>query len=254
MPADFRAVQKSLTDWLRDPVSAPVPAGMERRRLDVYRELFFNNVSGFVENAYPVLQSLTAPAEWQRLVAGFFAQHRCHTPYFREIAREFLDHLERGGASWVEGKPWRRELAHFEWAEMAAEFTGDDALPAGVCAQGDLLDNRPVPAPALWVLVYRWPVHLFTAENPPGTEPPPQPCCLLVFRDADDGVRRLEVNALTARLVECLQQEAGLTGRALLARVAAEAGMAVDADFVAAGAATLEELRQAGVIRGVLQP
>ena len=94
MPADFRARQKALTDWLRDPASVPAPAGMERRRLDVYRELFFNNVAGFVENAYPVLQALTEATEWQRLVAGFFAKHRCHTPYFREIAREFLAFAE----------------------------------------------------------------------------------------------------------------------------------------------------------------
>ena len=247
MPADFRARQKALTDWLRDPASVPAPAGMERRRLDVYRELFFNNVAGFVENAYPVLQALTEATEWQRLVAGFFAKHRCHTPYFREIAREFLAYLEAHEADWLAEKPWRHELAHFEWAQMVAEFSGDDTLPAGT-GDGDLLDGRPVLAPALWVLVYRWPVQALAPESPPADVAPAQPVCLLLFRDRDDSVRNLEVNALTARLVERLQQDAGLTGRAALHALAAEAG---GADLVAAGAAVLDELRQAGVIRGV---
>jgi hypothetical protein len=251
MPADFRATQQAFTDWLRDPGAAPAPAGVESRRLAIYRELFLSNVTGFIDNAYPLLKGLTEPAEWQRLCHGFFARHRCHTPYFREIACEFLDYLETQESGWLAARPWRHELARFEWTEMAAEFAGGDALPAGTREAGDLLADIPVPAPALWVLACRWPVHTFTAGTVPAAEAPALPTCLLLFRDAADGVQTLEVNALAARLVEHLLEDGRRCGRALLEAVAAEAGLAADAAFLAAGADLLQQLHAAGVIRGM---
>lgn len=251
MPADFRATQQAFTDWLRDLGTAPALAGVEPRRLAIYRELFLGNVTDFIDNAYPLLKSLTDAGEWQGLCNRFFARHRCHTPYFREIAREFLDYLEAQEAGWLTARPWRHELARFEWTEMAAEFAGGDALPAGTREEGDLLADIPVPAPALWVLACRWPVHTFTAGAVPAAEPPVLPTCLLLFRDAADGVQTLEVNALTARLVEHLLEDGRCSGRALLEAVAAEAGLAAEATFMAAGADLLQQLRDAGVIRGM---
>ena len=51
---DFRILQQQWTAWIRQPDAQSMPDG-EARRLQVYRELFFNNVCSFVENAFPVL-------------------------------------------------------------------------------------------------------------------------------------------------------------------------------------------------------
>ena len=47
---EFQQLQRQLTAHLRDPGSPP-PAGIEERRLKIYRELFYNNVEGFLANA-----------------------------------------------------------------------------------------------------------------------------------------------------------------------------------------------------------
>lgn len=254
MPAErrgFQATQKEMTDWLREPDSKPAPA-LESRRLNIYRELFFNNVRDFVETAYPVLKSLLATAEWDDLVRRFFAEHRCSSPYFRDISLEFRSWIENTQTEWSALHPWAVELLHFEWVELAAECAEAEEDPAACQPQGDLLAGIPFVQPCVWPLVYRWPVHTLSPENPPAEVSPAQPVCLLVFRDSDDVVHFLEVNAVSARLIEMLQLHEPRSGRDLLEQLAAEAGytgMAVDG-FVHAGATMLETLRESGVIRG----
>lgn len=255
MPAKqggFQAVQKQMTDWLREPHSKPAPA-VELRRLTVYRELFFNNVSDFVETAYPVLKSLLARDEWDGLLMRFFAEHRCVSPYFRDISLEFRTWIESTQGEWQARHPWAVELLHYEWVELAAECAEAAADNAACQPDGDLLAGIPVVQPCVWPLVYRWPVHALSTENPPTFTPPAAPVCLLVFRNSEDAVNVLEVNPVSARLMEILQTHALCSGRDVLLQLAAEAGYtgtAVDG-FVQAGAVLMETLRQHGVIRGI---
>lgn len=247
----FQAIQKEMTDWLREPDSKPAPA-LEPRRLNIYRELFFNNVRDFVETAYPTLKSLLAVAEWDDLVRRFFAEHRCSSPYFRDISLEFRTWIESTQAEWSDQYPWVIELLHYEWVELAAECAEVETDTAACQPQGDLLAGIPVVQACVWPLVYHWPVHTLSPENPPAEIPPAQPICLLVFRDSCDVVHFLEVNTVSARLIEMLQVRAPRSGRELLEQLAAEAGYtdaAVDG-FVQTGAAMLDTLRSKGVIRG----
>lgn len=247
----FQATQKQMTDWLREPHSKPAP-DVELRRLNIYRELFFNNVRDFVETAYPVLKSLLPEHEWDELVSRFFAEHRCVSPYFRDISLEFRTWIESSQTEWQASHPWGVELLHYEWVELAADCA-EAAVDAAACQpDGDLLAGIPFVQACVWPLVYRWPVHALSAERPPTFAAPAVPVCLLVFRDSADDVHVLEVNPLSARLVEMLQAHAPRSGRDLLQELAAEAGYTgsgVDA-FVHAGAVMLETLRENGVIRG----
>lgn len=246
----FQTVQAGFTAWLREPQTVAPPPAMEMRRLNIYRELFFNNVTGFVESGFPVLKSRLPTALWQRLTERFFAEHHCQTPYFHEIAQEFLTYFS--ALEWPElaDYPWSRELAHYEWVELAAEIHEAEDRPDAVQADGDLLEGVPCLNPLVWPLVYQWPVHAL-AELPLPLSLPEQPTCLLVYRDADEQVRFMQVNALTAHLVECLQAAEPRSGRALLQALAASMGFADTQAFVAGGLAVLEELRMAGVILGV---
>lgn len=254
MPAEalhFQATQKQMTDWLREPGVKPAP-DVELRRLTIYRELFFNNVSDFVETAYPILKSLLPQNEWDELLTRFFAEHRCRSPYFRDISLEFRHWMEGSRTEWLAKRPWAGELMHYEWVELAAECAEAEIDTAACQPDGDLLTGIPFVQNCVWPLVYRWPVHTLSADNPPAPEPPAQPACLLVYRDSNDQVRFLEVSPVSARLVELLQVHAPRSGRDLLQQLAAEAGYApaeVEA-FVQAGAAMLETLRDSGVIRG----
>ena len=89
----LRESQMQMARYLRDPATEPPPAGVEPRRLQVYSELIYNNIEGFISGAFPVLRSLYVPAEWHELVRMFIDQHRCRTPYFLEISQEFLAFL-----------------------------------------------------------------------------------------------------------------------------------------------------------------
>ena len=90
---EFQRLQRSFAAHLRNPQRHPAPSGIEERRLAVYRQLFFNNLNGFLEKGFPVLRSLYDDAGWRRLVRGFFDQHACTSPYFLEIPEEFVTFL-----------------------------------------------------------------------------------------------------------------------------------------------------------------
>lgn len=251
MPAEslprFQQLQRQMTDWLRTPDRSPAP-DVEPRRLAIYRELFFNNVRDFVENAYPLLKSLLPASEWSALVNGFFAEHRCQSPYFRDIALEFRNWMDASRPALLQAHPWIQEVLHFEWVELAIECADVDEPEDPVTPDGNLLDGIPVVAACVWPLVYRWPVHRL-ADVPPD-EPPALPTCLIAFRDDEGSAHFVEVSAVTARLIELLQAGKHPTGRAALEQLAGEARHADVAGFVAAGQGTLADLQARGILRG----
>src|SRR5687768_18356808 len=93
-PASLRAQQLELTRHLRDPEGVPAPAGIEARRLAVYRDLLFNNIEGLLAGNFPVIRRMLGDERWRTLARAFYRDHRCATPLFPEIAREFLRYLD----------------------------------------------------------------------------------------------------------------------------------------------------------------
>ncbi len=243
-PARLRAQQFALTRHLRDPQGVRAPAGIEDRRLAVYRELLFNNVDSLLAGNFPVIRKLLDDAQWHALVREFFRDHRCQTPLFPELGREFLRFLESREAN---DPPFLPELAHYEWVELALQIS-DAALPPHE-ADGDLLSGVPVPSPLAWPLAYAWPVHRIGPDHRPDA-PPPSPTLLLVRRDPDGQVRFSELSPLAFRLLQRLEELPHLTGRAQLEALAQEAGQADVAPFVEQGLTLLEQMRGAGVVLG----
>ena len=243
-PQRLRAQQSALTRHLRDPQHQPAPDGIEERRLAVYRDLLFNNVESLLAGNFPVIRQLLDGEPWQALVREFFRDHRCQTPLFPEIGREFLRFLEAREPS---DPPFLSELAHYEWVELALQIS-DAELPAHD-AQGDLLDGMPVLSPLAWPLAYAWPVHRIGPDHRPGS-PPAEPTLLLVRRGPDGEVRFSQLSPLAFRLLQRLDAAPTLSGRAQLEALAAEAGHAdVDA-LVEQGAALLKQMHGAGVVLG----
>lgn len=229
--ADFRQIEHEWTTWLRQPDQALPPAGVEPLRMMLYRELLFNNVSSFVENAFPVVQQWLAPAHWQKLVADFFALHRCQSPFFYDIAKEFFDFvLTRDQEQAL--YPWLVELAHFEWAELAADMA-EATLPD--YQAGDVLAGVPVLNPCVWPLIYHWPVHTFAVVAPPA-QPLERPVCVLLYRNLADQAGFIEISVLTAHWLERIQQQQNSSGAEVLAMIAGEQGL----DAVAAKAEAVD--------------
>ncbi|MBV6477013.1 MAG: putative DNA-binding domain-containing protein [Rhodocyclaceae bacterium] len=239
---EFQRFQFAFARHVRDPRGAARPAGVPARRMGLYNELLYNNIENSLNACFPVARALLGVRRWPRLVRAFFRDWRCLTPHYREIPREFVRYL----TEMAEGQPaWLAELAHYEWAELAVDTM--DAPPAPACdAEGDLLDDRPVLAPALMSLAYAWPVHRIGPAHRPRQ---PAATHLLVFRRTDDTVGFMELNPVSARLVALLQEDAP-TGRAAALRIAAELSHPQPEAVVAGASAVLSELRAAGAIYG----
>jgi hypothetical protein len=236
--------QFALARHLRDPQAHPAPPGIEERRLAIYRDLFFNNIEGLLAGNFPVIRKTLGDDGWRNLVRAFYATHRSHTPLFPEIAREFIRYLESRDNDTL--PPWLRELAHYEWVELALQIA-DDAVPAHV-ADGDLLAGEPVLSPFAWALAYQWPVHRIGPDFLPDG-PPAEPTLLLVRRDADYQVRFAAISPLVYRLVELLG-EGGRSGADALRQLAGEAGVDDVPAFVEQGAQMLARMRDEGTVLG----
>lgn len=247
-PERLAAQQAVLAAHVRDP-AAPPPPGIEARRLQVYRDLFFNSVLGLLSGNFPVLRRILGDAAWRELVRAFYRDFRAATPLFPELPREFLQYLQQRTESGRGDPAWWRELAHYEWAELALDL--HEASPAEVPHDpaGDLLAGVPVPSPVAWALAYAWPVHRLSPDYLPDG-PPAQATFLLVQRGDDLRVRFHELSALTFRLLQRLHEAPDLTGAAQLQALAAEAGATDVAAFVAQGRSMLDHLRDQRVILG----
>ncbi|HET9484615.1 MAG TPA: putative DNA-binding domain-containing protein [Xanthomonadales bacterium] len=245
--ADFRTLQYAFAAHLRDPERNAPPAGLEDRRLQVYRELFYNNIEGLLEGNFPVIRRITPDARWHALVRAFFSGHASHTPLFTEIGREFLRFLdERDGA---DDPPFLAELAHYEWIELALAIdeASIDAIPHD--PSGDVVARVPLLSPLARALVYAWPVHRIREDFQPA-EAPPQPTCLVVVRNRHDDVAFMEVSPLTIHLLEALKDNPGRTGLQCVESLAAQVDASQRDALVAAGCGMLRQLRQRDVLLG----
>lgn len=232
---------------LRDPSRHPAPPGIEDRRLQVYRELVFNNIRALLSGNFPVLRRTLPPESFDALARAFLAQHRARTPLFPELGQEFVGFVQQRASTGAGDPPWLAELAHYEWVELALQLT-DAAMPAHDPG-GDLLDGVPVVSPLAWPLAYAWPVQAIGPSHLP-TVQPAAPTLLLVRRDARGEIHFSELSPLVYRLLELLDAGTALPGRAVLEQLAREAGTAdVDA-FARDGAAMLRQLREESTLLG----
>jgi hypothetical protein len=249
----FLEVERRFAAHLREPGAHPAPADVDAGRMAVYRELLYGNVEALMAGSFPVLRETLGDADWHALLREYFARHRAATPYFPQMPRELLRYLEDERGARAEDPPWLTELAHYEWVEAALALDPREPVAPGVDPQGDLLAGVPVLSPLAWPVSYRFPVHRIGVDFRP-VEPPPAPTHLVVYRDREDTVRFLEVNPVTARLLEVLALEPAPTGRAAIAQIATELGHPDPGRVLEAGQATLEALRARGVVLGSCPP
>ncbi len=239
--------QFAFAAYIRDPEAHPLPDKIEPRRMAIYRELFFNNVEGFLASGFPVIRKIFNDQQWHALAQDFFAHHKSQTPYFSEISEEFLAFLEHQRSN-QNDPPFLLELAHYEWVEMALSIAFGEPPERDQRLLDDPLSQPLAVSELAWPLAYRFPVHKISPDQQP-TEPPDQPTCLVLYRDHSDEVHFLEINSVTYRLLQLLQEQPGRSGRALMVQIAEEINHPDPGVVIDSGAALLSDLAQRGVIR-----
>lgn len=246
---DFQRRQFEFAGHIRDPDNRPAPDGVEDRRMAVYRNLFFNNLLNLLSGTFPVLKKLHSRDKWRSIVRQFMRDHRAQTPYFMKIPGEFLGFLENEYKRSDDDYPFLVELAHYEWAELAlsvSEETNDDLY---VDADGDLVEGVPVKSRLAWLLSYQFPVHRISPEFRPA-EPGDQPTYLTIYRRSDDDLGFMEMNPVSARLLQLIEANESATGRELLQTLAAEMRYPDVEALITHGKIALEEMHHAEILLG----
>lgn len=245
----FQQAQYAFAANIRDPQRHIAPADVEDRRMQIYRDLFYNNVEGFLANAFPVIRRLSPDAAWHARVRDFYARHESRSPEFHGLAEEFLKFLQEERGEHPDDPPYLAELAHYEWVELALGLSEAELTPELADPNGDLLAAPPVVSPLAWPLAYAFPVHRINPDFQP-TEAPEQPSYLVVYRTRQDEVKFMEINAVSGRLLQLIEETPAATGQELLLQIAAELGHSDPAQIVAAGRDMLLGLRERDILLG----
>lgn len=194
--------QHDLARYLRDPENVSAPRDVEQRRLNIYQDLIFNNIEGFISGAFPVLRELYSEEHWLSLVREFIVQHESHSPYFLHISQEFLHFLQNEYQLSPSDPPFMLELAHYEWTELALDVSDEEEPVAderSTLEDAALLESQLRLSPVAWPLSYQFPVHQIGPDFQP-REVPEQNTFLVVYRQNEE-IKFMQSNAVTIRLL-----------------------------------------------------
>jgi len=257
----YRATQLEFAAHIRHPELNPAPQGIDPRRMKIYSDLFYNNIENFLATTFPITKSVLGYPSWHEMVRDFMHRHVSETPYFLEIPQEFLAYLDSERSS-ADDPPFLLELCHYEWVELALDVA-DEALPESIDRAGDLLSGVPVLSPYLWLLSYRYPVHLIGVNFQP-QQPPQELTLLVVYRTSSETIKFRELNPLSYHLLALLTQPGleertessdsqstrGRTGAEILDTLSIQFAESDPQKIVTAGKETLEAFRGWDIILG----
>ncbi|GAA0695045.1 DUF2063 domain-containing protein [Marinobacterium maritimum] len=248
---DFIRRQRRFADQIRNP-EQPLPEGVEARRMQVYVDLFFNNIAGFLEGAFPVYRSLCSDVFWQAEVRRFMQEYGSESPLFRDLAQAYRDYVDNTRTPQPEDPPFLQELLHYEWVELALDIAEEDPFadwPTAKLNTAQLLQQHPVVSPLAWSLGYQWPVHRISAEFRPD-EAPEQLSWLLVYRNREDRVKFIELNAVSARLLWLLNEHPEISGARVLEQIADELPQIPRDNIIQGGLELLQQFLRDGIVLG----
>ncbi len=248
-PETLHSLQTRFAAHIRDPENHAAPADVEDRRMEIYRQLFFNNINEFLASNFPVLRQLYDDGAWQQLARDFYTEHRCQTPLFPELPKEFLRYLQDQRQDRPGDPAFLLELAHYEWVELALSMDEHELDDIEANSKGDLMAEVPVLSPLAWLLSYRYPVHRIRPGFEPES-PPDQATHILVYRNRSDQVKFMLLNDVSYLLVNLLQENQGLTGLELLSEIAGKINHPDPSVVIDNGKTLLQDLCSKDILLG----
>ena len=160
--------------------------GLPQDRLNVNIRLIRNNIHSFIDRCYTETLQYLDSGEWGRLKEDFIRDARAQTPYFQEIAGEFLQYCQSLPLS-----DDLLALMDFEHTQLLAEVAQTDSQ----ASSADSDDLVYTLSPAAFVRRYQYDVtdELQAAET-----------AVLVWRDKEDDVMYQALDDFDALLLETL--------------------------------------------------
>ena len=238
---DYKQIQRQFANYIRDPAHNSVPTGIEQRRMDIYKRLFFNNLASFCAKSFKSFRPFVDDERWNTLIRGFLREHRCSSPYFKDIPIAFVEYLESSDRDCTE-YPFMSEMCHLDAMRMQLRLAPD----APPCENLDISKNTTCVqlSSTVRLLSYKWPVHKLTLSTWDNQQPN-QPTWLIAFRDRNDKVEVFGTNVHTFRMLESLKFP--LTLRALTTQLSEEFKVA-DESLMNQLVPTIQAFNKKGVI------
>lgn len=194
----FQATQQQFCNWIRFPQSE-LPKALHAERMQIYRDLLFNNVCSFINLVYPITRALLPAIQWQKLLTEFFQQAQCESPFYNDISLQFREYLTDCQHPSLHEYPWLAELLQFEWLELYLDTVQIEKKR--LTRQSEWQLNTQV-----WVLVYQYPVYQWSSSMIIA-EAEPMPSAILVWRNDQDNICVESLSVLFAVVIEQLNQQ-----------------------------------------------
>lgn len=201
-PKSLQDFQLAFGDYLRSQLHEndnPIP----KRVGQLYQELIFNNLKGFINQCFPVCQTVMTAEQWKTLTLNFFQQGELTSPYFTEINKHFVDflyELTEENKLALNVPTYLPDLAHYEWVELMLDIYPNENMGNVLYvnnAKGIVLN------PNIQNLHYPWAVHHISSNTKPTEQ---EDTFLLVYRTPEHKITFMETNALTHLLIDFMQQ------------------------------------------------
>lgn len=194
----FQATQQQFCNWIRSPQSE-LPKALPAERMQIYRDLLFNNVCSFINLVYPVTRAILPELQWQKLLNEFFQKAKCDSPFYNDISLQFREYLTDWQHTSLKEYPWLAELLQFEWLELYLDTV--EIEKRIVTRQDEWQLNTQV-----WVLVYQYPVYQWSSSMSI-SDVVPMPSAIIVWRNNQDHICLERLSPLFAMLIEQLNQK-----------------------------------------------
>lgn len=168
--------------------------GVEPHRLRIYAQLVRNSTLGFIQRCFTETSKHCDPEQWQQLQEDFIQTGQAHSPYFQEIALEFLhfcQQQQRVSADIL-------ALMDFEYSQLLAEVAFAE-IPTHFSWDADtLMQLSPV------TYLKHYDVSFLKNQFEQIIS---QPSYLIIWRNRKFDVYYQEISELDFYLLSCLQEQ-----------------------------------------------
>ncbi|WP_424411621.1 DNA-binding domain-containing protein [Pasteurella sp. PK-2025] len=191
--ASLVETQQALAQAVRlgsaDPLNGYAP-----RRLAVYARLVRNNTFGFIDRCYIEAPQHITPAQWDDTKETFVKEGKAHSPYFQDIAGEFLAFCQARQVF----PQHVLDLMDFEHTQLLAEVA-----MANVPEEFEW-DRNTVMQFSQTAYLKQYEIDFFSSQFRQFEENPTQ---LVIWRDSDFSVNQQSLSELDFWLLSYLQEQ-----------------------------------------------
>lgn len=191
----LKEIQAEFTNAIRHNDVKLMSGNISPQRLGVYSRLVRNNTLGFIDRCYVQLPQHLSPEEWLAVKEKFIREGKAHSPFFQDIAGEFLNFCRENGCM----PPHLLELMDFENAQLLAEVSMT-TVPSEFEWDNDTIMQFSGAAE-----LRQYETH-FLRSNFKQFEQ--EPSNVLVWRDAEFGIYHNTLEELDFFLLSSLQEGA----------------------------------------------